>query len=70
MTYEFIYNSLASEAASLGYHNTRGVADVNTCDEEAPESGVKGLVGAIFTGFYPNCSKLSDGERQSIFDKR
>ena len=26
--------------------------------------------GTIFTGFYPNWSKLSNGEKQSIFDKR
>ena len=30
-TYEFIYYSLASEAASIGDHNPLGVANVNTC---------------------------------------
>ena len=70
VTYDFISNSLAAEAASIGDHNPRGVADINTCDEKAPESGVKGAGGAIFTGFYPNWSNLLDGEKQSIFDER
>ena len=43
VTYNFINNSMAAEAASLGYPPThRGVADVNTCGKKAPESGVKG----------------------------
>ena len=70
VNHKFISNSLAAEAASIGYHNPWGVADVNTCDEKAPESGVKGAGDPIFTGFNPNGSKLSDGEKQSIFDKR
>ena len=70
MTYDFISNSLVAEAASIGYHNPLAVADVNTCGEKAPESGVKGAGGAIFAGFYPNWSKLYDGERKPIFDKR
>ena len=55
VTYDFISNSLTSEASSIGYHNHQGVVDVNTCGEKAPEIGVKGAGGAIFTGFYPNC---------------
>ena len=31
---------------------------------------IKGAGGAIFTRFYPNWSKLSDGEKKSIFDER
>ena len=42
---------MAAEAAILGDHNPQGVADVNTCGEKSPESGVKGEDGAIFTGF-------------------
>ena len=54
MTYEFIVNIMASEAASIGDHTPRLVADVNTRGEKKPESGFKGAGGAIFTGFYPN----------------
>ena len=51
VTYDFISNSLEADAASIGYHNPRGVADVNTCGKKEPESGVKGAGGKIFTGF-------------------
>ena len=61
VTYNFIYNSLAAEAASLWYHNPQGVVDVNTHAEKAPESGIKGAGGAIFAGFYLNWSDLLDG---------
>ena len=70
MTYDFIYNSLAAEAVSIGDPPPQGVADINTRGEKEPESDAKGAGGAIFTGFYSNRSKLSDGEKQSIFDKR
>ena len=70
VTYDFIFNSLAEEAASLGNHTPRGVADVNTCGKKAPESGVKGAGGEIFTLFYPNWFKLLEGEKIYIFDER
>ena len=35
VTYEFIYNIMAAEAASIGYHTPQGVADVNTCGKKA-----------------------------------
>ena len=61
VNYDFISKSLSAEAVSLGDHNPRRVADVNTRSEKVPESGVKGAGGAIFTGFYPNWSNLLDG---------
>ena len=64
VNYDFISKSLSAEAVSLGDHNPRRVADVNTRSEKVPESGVKGAGGAIFTGFYPNWSKLSDEEKK------
>ena len=70
VTYDFISNSLAAEAASIGDHNPRGVADINTCGKKALERGVKGEGVAMLTGFYPNWSKLSDEEKQSIFDEK
>ena len=70
LNYDFIYNSLAVDAASLGDHPPWGVTDVNTCVNKSPESGFKGAGGAIFTGFYPNWSKLSYGEKQYIFEER
>ena len=51
VTYEFISNILSAEAAILGDHNPRGVAYVKTGGQKAPESGVKGEGGAIFTEF-------------------
>ena len=68
--YYFIANSMEAEATSLGNHTTQGVRDVNAHGKKAPESGVKGAGGAIFTGFYPNWSKLSGVEKQSILDER
>ena len=56
MNYDFIANSLAAEAASLGDNTPQGVGDVNTCGKKARKSGVKGAGGAIFTRFYPNWS--------------
>ena len=31
---------------------------------------IKGAGGAIFTGFYPNWSKILEGEKQSIFEDK
>ena len=59
VTYNFVANSLAAEAKSIGDHTPRVFGDVNTRGKKAPKSGVKGAGGAIFTGFYPNWSKLS-----------
>ena len=70
VTHDFISNILVVEAESLGDHTPQGVADFNTRGEKAPEYGVKGAGGAIFTGFYPNWSKLSDKEKQFIFEDR
>ena len=58
VTYDFISNSRAADSTSLVYYNPWGVADVNTCGDKTPESGIKGAGGAIFTGFYPNLSKI------------
>ena len=60
VTYYFISNGLAAETTSIRDHNPRGVVDINTCGKKAPESGVKGAGGAIFTRFYPNWSKISE----------
>ena len=60
VTYDFISNILVAETASLGDHNPRGVADVNNCGKKALDSGVKGAGSPIFTGSYPNWSKILD----------
>ena len=70
VTYDFISNSLVSKATSIGEHNPQGVVYVNKYGEKSPESSVKGSGGAIFTGLYPNWSKIFDGEKQYIFDNR
>ena len=36
VTYDFISNSLAADAASLWDHTPLGVADVNTCGKKSP----------------------------------
>ena len=63
VTYDIISNSLKAEAASIGDHNPRGVADFNSCGKKAPEISAKVAAGAICTGFYPNLSRLSDREK-------
>ena len=68
--HDFILNSLVAEAARIGDHNPREVADINTCGKNVPESGVKGSGDAILTRFYPYWSKLLDLEKQSIFYNR
>ena len=61
VTYKFIANGMVAYSTILGYPPPpRGVGDVNALGERAPERGVKVSDGAIFTGFYPNWSKLSD----------
>ena len=70
VTYPFISNILAADAASLGDNTPRGYGQVNTLGNKLPESGVKGEGGAIFTGFYPNWYKLSNRSKQSIFGGR
>ena len=69
VTYDFIDNSMASEAASLGDCTPWGIRYVNTRGKKVTESSVKGAGGAIFNRFYPNWYKLSDGENQYIFDE-
>ena len=70
VTCDFISNSLEAEATSLGYHNPRVFSGVNNCGKKAPERGVIGVGCAIFTGLYPNWSKLLNREKKCIFDKR
>ena len=65
-TYDFIYNSWAAEAGSLGDHTPRGVVDVKTTGKKSPESGFKGAGNAIFTGFYPQLVQAI-GRRETIY---
>ena len=51
VTYDFIWNIQAAEAASIGDHNPRGVTDVNTCGNKSLKIGVTGVGGAILTRF-------------------
>ena len=69
MTYNCISKIMEAESATLGDRTPQGFGDVNTCGKKVPESGVKGDSGEIFTGFYPNLSKLSSREKQYIFGK-
>ena len=69
-TYDFISNYMEAEDTSIGDHKPQGFAYANSCGKKASESGFKGAVGTILTGFYSNFSKLSDGEKKSIFNER
>ena len=69
VTYNFISKRLATEATSIGYYITQVFVDINTRGDKVSESGVKGTGGAIFTGFYPIWSTLSDREKKSFFGK-
>jgi hypothetical protein len=73
VTYDFLANSMAAEAASLPdhapNHQASGV-DRQPTPGSAPTSGIKGANGDIFTGFYKNFQSLSDDEKQAIFDER
>jgi hypothetical protein len=73
VTYNFLANSMAAEAASLPDHAHNRQAsglDRHPTPGSAPASGIKGANGDIFTGFYKNFQSLSDDEKQAIFDER
>jgi hypothetical protein len=65
VTYDFLANSMAAEAASLPDHAPNRQAsgvDRHPASGSAPTSGIKGANGDIFTGFYKNFQSLSDDE--------
>jgi hypothetical protein len=69
VTYNF-----AAEAANLPEHvPNRQASSLDSRGGHggsAPESGIKGPDGVIFTGFYKNFQQLSDEDKQAIFDER
>jgi hypothetical protein len=74
VTYDFIANSLAAEATSsivfdIPNRNASGL-DSQGGKGSAPESGVKGPNGNIFTGYFPNWKSFSDGDKQIAYDER
>jgi hypothetical protein len=72
VTYDFIANSLAAEATSsidIPNRNASGL-DSQGGKGSAPESGVKGPDGNIFTGYFPNWKSFSDGDKQIVYDER
>jgi hypothetical protein len=73
VTFDFLANSIAAEAASLPDHAPNRQAsgvDRHPASGSAPTSGIKGANGDIFTGFYNNFQSLSDDKKQAIFDER
>jgi hypothetical protein len=73
VTYDFLDNSMAAEAASLPDHAPNRQAsgvDRHPMPGSSPTSGIKGAKGVIFTGFYKRFQSLSDDEKQAIFDER
>jgi hypothetical protein len=73
VTYDFLANSMAAEAASLPDHAPNRQAsgvDRHPAPGSVPINGIKGANGDIFTGLYENFQSLSDDEKQAIFDER
>ena len=72
VTYNFIANSLSAEASKKDDNSAnRQVSGLQgRTSGSAPESGVKGPDGVIFTGFYDNYSKLSKEDRDAIHAER
>jgi hypothetical protein len=73
VTFDFIANSMAAEAASLPeYSQARNTSEIDTGGRSgsAPTSGVKMADGSIFTGFYPNFHDLEESQKQIIYDER
>ena len=71
VTYDFIANSLAAEAASLPDHvPNRQASGVESQSGEAPKNGVKGQGGAIYTGYYSNWDKLPNSDKQMVYEER
>jgi hypothetical protein len=73
VTYDFIANSLAVEAASLSdYVPNRQASGVDSkgAKDSAPASGVKGQDGTIFTGYYPNWNAIPNEDKVLVYDER
>lgn len=73
VTYDFIANSLAAEAASLPEHvpvrQASGVESQGVKDS-APESGVKGPDGKVFIGYYPNWNSMDKEDKILVTEER
>jgi hypothetical protein len=73
VTYDFIANSLAAEAASLpDYVPNRQASGLDSHGGKgsSPESGVKGPDGTIFTGYYKNWNSISDDDKHAVYEER
>jgi hypothetical protein len=73
VTYDFLANSMAAEAASLSDHAPNRQAsgvDRHPAPGSVPTGRIKGANGDIFTGFYKNFQSLYDDEKQAIFHER
>jgi hypothetical protein len=73
VTYDFIANSLAVEAASLSeYVSNRQASGIGIKGgkDSAPASGVKGQDGTIFTGYYPNWNAIPNEDKVLVYDER
>ena len=73
VTYDFIANSMAAEAASLpDYVPNRQASGVESYGAKgpAPSSGVKGQDGAIYIGYYPNWNDISKADKSIVYEER
>jgi hypothetical protein len=74
VTYDFIANSMAAEAARLPEHTpNRQASGVDTHGggkRSAPESGVKNRDGTIYTGFYPGWHDMADEDKTMVIEER
>ena len=70
VTYDFIANSLAAEAAAMpDYVPNRQASGVES-KGSAPVSGIKGPDGAIFVGYYSNWASLPKAEKSQVYEER
>jgi len=70
VTYDFIANSLAVEAASLPESSPNRQASGVESKGSAPSSGVKGADGSVFTGHYPNWDAIPKADKILVYDER
>jgi hypothetical protein len=70
ITFDFIANSMAAEAANLPEHapnrQASSLESRSGRGGSAPESGIKGPDGAIYTGFYQPASSAVSGGRTAF----
>jgi hypothetical protein len=71
VTFDFVANNLAAEAAGPPCHvlNCKARGLESCSGGQAPEGGVKGQDGVMFAGSHPSWQQLSEDNKPSVCDK-